>query len=687
MDSKRKIINIFLIILILLISPIKTIAVYGEELTEKKYNSILFLIDCSNSMNYQDEEKLTNEIIKMFIDGCYSEETEIGFVSYSDKVLSSYPLTSIKKIEDRNDIKTQIDKLKRQGSTDIGMALRYGMEMLKEAYKENTRPAIILFSDGETDLTYSKTGRTYEDSKKDEELAFEIAKDINCPIYTIGLSRNGNLNTDYLQKISEETGGKLYKIQNSSELLELFNTLFEDVTKVPVITNGIIEGSGAEQKITLSIPNKYISETNILIQHNKSIGKVKTEYSSSDMNLYNSKRYTGIKINDPMTDSLTLNFYAALGDTIKINVINYANVIPKIEISEKLNNAQIPIKVKLFDLEDKVPVSDNTFYDGLTAELIIQDLQNNTIEVLPMENTGTNFLAIYNNKNPKTYALQVNVRGEDYNEKSTIQEVVFKNNNPEQSKQQKINVLKQNKEITFDLNDYFSDIDEDLLTYTIINHDENLAKAEIKDNMLILTPIKSGLDSVKLQVSDNRGGIIEANIQLDIMPFWIYYKKPILGVLGIFSILLIIYLIFLKKSRSVEFKLSKALPIRKGIGFHRVKFEGYFLKTLSGNKIPVLNWNAAYIEDIHFISLGDLFSMLDVNENLREAYKIYFEAGRNGTVIFYHETDCIITFKNQTVPRGKKEILHYDDRLHIIFEDNVTEMELRFKHVKNVARV
>lgn len=101
--------------------------------------------------------------------------------------------------------------------------------------------------------------------------------------------------------------------------------------------------------------------------------------------------------------------------------------------------------------------------------------------------------------------------------------------------------------------------------------------------------------------------------------------------------------------------------------------------------MPVLNWNSSYIENKQKISLGDLLQMMDVEEALPESHKIYFTAGNNHAVVFSHDTNCIVNLRNKTVSSGKKEVLNYDDNLYIIFEDNATELEVRFKRARRVV--
>ena len=144
--------------------------------------------------------------------------------------------------------------------------------------------------------------------------------------------------------------------------------------------------------------------------------------------------------------------------------------------------------------------------------------------------------------------------------------------------------------------------------------------------------------------------------------------------------MLLFYLFVIKKRPQPQQQIQQEQPIFSGETiFSNAVFEGYFLSTLSGNEIPVLNWGASYIDNKKSITLGELFHILDVTEKLPESHKIYIGAGKNGTVLFYHDTDCVITCKGKDIPKKKKEILQYEDKIYITFEDNVTEMELRYK--------
>ncbi|GGG14835.1 hypothetical protein GCM10010913_40880 [Paenibacillus aceti] len=45
-------------------------------------------------------------------------------------------------------------------------------------------------------------------------------------------------------------------------------------------------------------------------------------------------------------------------------------------------------------------------------------------------------------------------------------------------------------------------------------------------------------------------------------------------------------------------------------------------------------------------------------------------------------------FCNRTpLPKNKKEILEYNDKLYITFEDGITEIELRYKAIKPATNI
>lgn len=186
-----------------------------------------------------------------------------------------------------------------------------------------------------------------------------------------------------------------------------------------------------------------------------------------------------------------------------------------------------------------------------------------------------------------------------------------------------------------------------------------------------------------INVTDGRTGYLLGTLNFDVQPFWLYHRNFLLGTGAIFSILLILLAVYLRRSKDKVIPI-KAEPAVSSYNhkFNNARFEGYFLNTKSGIEIPVLTWPANYINSKSDISLGEMLNMLDVTENRSEAHKIFFQAGNNDTVIFHHNTECIITIGRRNVAHGQKEVLKYDDKIYITFEDHATELEVRYKRVR-----
>lgn len=487
MIKQGKILKIILPIFILVLVLTTQITTYADIANTEK-NRIVFVIDASGSMNSNDPDRLVNEIVKMFIDASHSGKTEVGLVVFNDTIVKSYPISPIATEEQRDSLKYAVDNIIIRGSTDIGLALHYAMNMFATTQiKDEARLAVILFSDGETDLRHTRTGRTMEDSIADEQAAFALSKEMNIPIFSVALSRAGPLNIEYLETISEITNGRTYKISTIDNVPPLFRNLFTDVTGTEIITKYVTTGTGTEQNVSITLSNYHLYEANII-----------TWLGSG---------YQSIKIKGDSFDNITLqkNFTADLGAEVEINVISFYNIPPDLGISRNLG--------------------------------------------------------------------AVIVMG------------------------------------------------------------------------LILT--------------------------VSIAAYILYTKKPTPPVMPKPSV---------PKPTPTT---SKPIPVINSSSTAR--FEGYFLNTLTDNEIPILNWSALCISNKKTVSLGEIFTMLEVTEDLPEAHQIFLKGGNDNTAIFHHSTNCIVSIGDRHIEKGIEEILQYDDKIYITFEDGITEIEIRYKRIRKFA--
>ena len=714
------------------------------------YHRIVFVIDVSGSMNTEDPNRIRNELAKMFVDSLYSPRTQVGFVAFNNTITHSHPLTSIASQGARDSIKTEIEQLVTAGWTDIGIGLNYGVHMLVDALSASGNPAsqqssaathssIIFLSDGER-TNRAAPGRTMEDAWADEQEAIEMAVRYGIPIHAVSISVGG-FDLTYMNNIANDTGGNWYEINRVSELPDLFERIFADITGITPVRH-IITGTGSQQNIDILIPHHHTTESNIVIWHNRAlqdaqIQNIQTQDSGNSVVSYTlpyqsrigeithhqSRRFSSIKITNPLADNmeanlhLNLNITANYGAEISLLTINHHNAFPAIETPQNLSLLNVPVEARLYRLNSDIPLTAERYYIGMAAELVATDMRTGRVAVFPMENTGTSFTAIYENISPGYIVLQVNVTSVNYNASSIALPITFTNTPPIIHEPiVPAEVLRRNSYLTLDLNDFAYDADGDILTFEIhreisgevregaggeisgATHEGISEEAygemqgavsgaasdriSLDGSILTIDLRERGSDNFQLHALDGRGGIATHQVIFEVVPWWIYFRMAFLIILIIFFILLSGYVIFSRRLRRIP-AAAKPVPLSPSTyRFSDARFEGYFLNTLSGNEIPILHWSASYIENKHTISLGEMFNMLDVEEKLPEAHKIFFEAGNNHTVIFHHATECTITLGNKDVPRGKREVLNFDNKLYIIFEDHSTEIEVRYKRMK-----
>ncbi len=638
---------------------------YGTNTLEQKNINVIFAVDCSNSMNFNDKQNLSGELIKLFTDSAFTN-TNVGLVLYDDTILQSVPLYSVNDKTAVENIQRKVQSMIRKGNTDIGLALKEAVNLLPE--EEQQQNVIILFSDGETDLKASKTGRTMQQSYDDENYACTKAKQTNTRIFTIALSKTGNLDTSYLQKIAEQTGGKSYTLQQSSQLSELFQNMYQDITKYNVNVIDHFTGSGNYQK-QINMIDGFADCSDIVIHTQYGIKDITTDCKNSTITY--SENYAVIKVNRPSQDVVNIQFDIPQNDNITVQTIHHITVLPKIEQIQNNALLHLPITVKLYQTDTAQVITDKKLYENMTGELTVTDTKTGEKQKITMGNAGNAMLASFENSNPKTYCFEATVKNGLYQRKTIPYDIELSNTLPYTIEKKEINLLQKKETQQIDLDQYFKDDDGDTLVYQIGNTD-----CSINKNILLIDTEKEQQKQVNLYVSDGRGGVISKIFTFHILPFWIYYKHSIISIFLIFILLLCFYIVLIRKYS--QQRQTNKMTLNKNT-FYNTIFEGHFLNTLSGNDIPILNWSTRYIDNKKGTTLGELLYILDVSEKLPEAYKIYIHISENGTMIFYHNTNCVISCRGKSITKRKKKVLQYGDKLYIEFEDKVTEMELTYK--------
>lgn len=122
-------------------------------------------------------------------------------------------------IDDPEQVKRQIDKLKAEGGTAIDEGLKLGIDELAKG-KNNSVSQAFLLTDGENE---------HGDNKRCLKLA-ELATEYNLTINSLGFGEHWN--QDVLEKIADVGGGTLAYIEYPEQAVDAFSQLFNRISAV-----------------------------------------------------------------------------------------------------------------------------------------------------------------------------------------------------------------------------------------------------------------------------------------------------------------------------------------------------------------------------------------------------------------------------------------------------------------------
>ncbi|MFC5704108.1 VWA domain-containing protein [Cohnella faecalis] len=178
----------------------------GSGTPETQYYDIVFAIDSSGSMDWNDPTNLRQEAAKKFVQAFLSEDQ--GAVVDLD----SYATIKIHLTKNKDSINGAIDSIDSSGGTNIDSAVNAGIDELLSGYAQpRNKKIIILLTDGEGTYYSSTTTRAIQNQ---------------IQVYTVGLGYS--IDTVLLNSIAQQTGGKYYQIATSDQLKDAFDRIEDD---------------------------------------------------------------------------------------------------------------------------------------------------------------------------------------------------------------------------------------------------------------------------------------------------------------------------------------------------------------------------------------------------------------------------------------------------------------------------
>ena len=313
---------------LLLMSLAGSITAAAVDTPNANRMNVVFVMDESGSMSKTDADSLRYDAMDLFLGLATESGNYMGAVAFDDDIILKRDIAGIEGLNDKTALSREVRSASSRGDTNIGKAIETATQMLQESGNPALPSAIILLSDGNTDL--GGNDARLQESYASRDNAIEVARANGYKIYSVCLNTNGDADPAELQEISAATGGTSVEVKSAEDLKEVFSQFYNIIYSTETIVLGdIVIPDNGEAEIPFNIPRIGVEEANIIINTlnpNTSYmlyqpsGIAYTE-SELDAMKITAKTFSVLKIQNPEAGAWRLIVKGVPGDSIKIEMI------------------------------------------------------------------------------------------------------------------------------------------------------------------------------------------------------------------------------------------------------------------------------------------------------------------------------------------------------------------------------
>ncbi len=393
---------------------------------------VIFLVDSSRSMLKSDPEFIRLEAIKLFADLCSLGSTKVGFVLFGSEINYAQSPTPIETEEDRESLKKTVSGFtETHGSTDIGKAVKYAVEMLAGDGYDSRGKFIVFLSDGKTVINGNPEGRTKEDSAADLETAIAQAQEAGIPIYTIGLNSNGDVDEEELMHISSATyADDTYMTDSASDLSEILSDIYVRHTGSESIHVAQFVSDGDYRDVIFPIETSTVVEANVAIMHSGGLeDMILYDNNGSQVPIDGTKavlsrndNYSLVKIYYPAPGDYRISIKSPKDTTVNVNCILTMDYFLDLSLlTDKAVDAGTKLKLTAV-LQDpsREPVSDENILGRLNAKVTVTNTDTGADNDLLLRNEDGIFKGEYELPADGSYHVQASLYSDNISIRSEI---------------------------------------------------------------------------------------------------------------------------------------------------------------------------------------------------------------------------------------------------------------------------
>ena len=172
---------------------------------------VVFALDSSGSMDWNDSSGQRKTASKSFVDKMEPSRDQAGVVSWDTDIDFMWPLTN-----DFPTVKSKIDQVDDSGGTNLNVGLNAAIGLLDSGKQTGASYVIIFLTDGEGAYTLAEDGGPAS-----------VAAANGYVIYSIGLGSSPA--TVPLEDMADATGGNYYASPSPDNLQAIFDAIYEEV--------------------------------------------------------------------------------------------------------------------------------------------------------------------------------------------------------------------------------------------------------------------------------------------------------------------------------------------------------------------------------------------------------------------------------------------------------------------------
>lgn len=639
-----------------------------EQILSSPTLDILFVVDCSGSMNSTDKNRIALDTIKMFIDTVNSNAVQIGYVAYNDSIISSLTPSSLQTQSERDLLKSKIDTLPRKGYTDISIGLKHTTDMLTSQTNPNTIPLIILLSDGETDLPPSSL-RTLTDVQADLQDALLCASASNIPIHTIALGEDYS-DTLMLERIAIKSEGQFYSSPSSDNLMGILNAVIAPYSLLTTSPISQLSSDMASEPLNISVPNDSVEELNLIFRSSPSVTVPSIVCEAEAFEVSSSNLYTAIKIKKPAKQTIQIHWNSTSNEPIYFqSIFNYGfDVLLSLPDTISKGTPATFLTSLINPLTNEV-IYDEHLYTQLNQRLS-SSINQNTSFSSSYTPSGLSTSFVPTASGAENLSIYFDGIGASLGQ-STFDFTVV-NSAPKIAAGKPLRFPTNGETKTYSLATYVSDVNNDPISYELVVDDFLSDVIHLDNSNLSFSPLDIGNGTFQIKAIDSEGAYsISEPISVRVVPFFQYYS-----IWGLSIIALLFGLTLL-----IMFSRKHTTPSTASFCG---RINGYLIAANDSHVIDSFTTALYPFEGSSRLSLQQLLEQLHIEYPIDHLNDVYLLPTDDHTLMLYHDSDITILIDHALAKSKTYYALSYDTKLSIS-SDKSQAYELDLFYVKHTA--